>query len=132
MVTHKAYKKLGGRGSLGLGEVGTVLDVDEDMQAGGRVKVQGKKSTYWYDMEELGGACGEQVITVFCTSYFVYCISSQQAKLALCRILKSSTEAHKTPRLMLMGTERRMMLLPQMAPHFTVNKWDSSNRQLLE
>jgi len=56
MVRHKAYQKLGGRGSLGPGELGTVLDVDVEMQAGGRVKVQGPRTTYWYDMEELGGA----------------------------------------------------------------------------
>jgi tetratricopeptide (TPR) repeat protein len=56
MVGQKAHKKLGGRGSLQLGEVGTVLDVDVKMQAGGRVKVQGPRSTYWYDMEELQGA----------------------------------------------------------------------------
>ena len=56
MVTEKGLRKLGGRGALQAGEVGVVLDVDLDMQAGGRVKVQGPRNSYWYDMEELMGA----------------------------------------------------------------------------
>jgi hypothetical protein len=53
MVSEKGWSKLGGRGSLRPGEVGTVLDVDVDLQAGGRIKVRAPDmrphDTYWCD-----------------------------------------------------------------------------------